>query len=88
MAWRSRRWSSNRPLSPAAMGRFKIENIDHRSVRKHADDKFKRPICMCVLDDPVQTAECQHLFCEPCLSAAGVEACPTCREAFPAGGPG
>ena len=70
------------------MGRFKIENIAHPSVRKHADDNFVCPICMCALDDPVQTAECHHLFCEPCLSAAGVEACPTCREAFPAGGPG
>ena len=28
-------------ISPAAMGRLRIENIAHPSVRKHADDNFK-----------------------------------------------
>mmetsp|Transcript_79549 Transcript_79549/g.208911 ORF Transcript_79549/g.208911 Transcript_79549/m.208911 type:complete len:386 (-) Transcript_79549:20-1177(-) len=70
------------------MGRFKIENIVHPSSRKRAEDDFKCSLCLCILDEPAQTIDCHHVFCEPCLDASGVEACPCCRSAFPAAGKG
>jgi len=63
------------------MVRFKIENIVHPSIRPHAVDNFKCPICLCVLYEPVQTAECHHLFCANCLMSSDL-------AAFPAEGPG
>ena len=45
-------------------------------------------ICLCIFDDPVQTTECHHVFCKPCLAADDRGACPTCRTTFPEEGKG
>lgn len=58
--------------------RFKIEDIVHPHARAHAQ-QYECPVCMCLLDEPVQT-NCEHLFCKNCLSEC--LACPTCRAPF------
>jgi len=70
------------------MVRFKIENIVHPSIRPHAVDNFKCPICLCVLYEPVQTAECHHLFCANCLMSSDLAAFPAEGPGWSAAGPG
>jgi len=60
---------------------FKIEDIVHPDDQKVAE-QFLCGVCMCILNEPVQTA-CDHIFCEDCITPC--LSCPTCRTAFAPG---
>ena len=46
-------------------------------------ESFLCPICLDVVQDPVMTATCEHLFCKSCFESivkGSIAQCPTCRE--------
>ena len=38
---------------------------------------FHCAVCLCIVDDPVETKKCHHIFCKKCVSST--LACPQCR---------
>lgn len=55
---------------------FTIDNIVHPDSRAAAE-QLECPVCRCILEDPVQTRVCQHLFCKNCVERCKL--CPVCR---------
>ena len=46
-------------------------------------ESFFCPICLDVVEDPVMTTNCEHLFCKPCFESvarSSIAQCLTCRE--------
>ena len=61
------------------MVRFRIEDIVHPDSRGEAEKNLSCPVCLGLLDDPVETS-CHHLFCRDCISP--LLACPVCLAGF------
>lgn len=60
---------------------FKIDDIVHPDSKVIAR-QLECSVCLCIVDDPVQTA-CNHIFCASCVGQT--LACPTCRTQFSPG---
>jgi len=79
--WASAPVSSIALVRPTSQMGFKIDEIVHPDSRGIAQ-QFECCICMCVVNEPLQTV-CDHIFCAECLSSS--LACPTCRTALGVG---
>lgn len=55
---------------------FEIDLIVHPDSREMAES-LECPVCHSLLQDPVQTRACQHVFCKGCVE--GSKQCPYCR---------
>lgn len=56
-----------------------VEDVIHPEARKDAKE-FECSVCLGIWHDPVQTAECHHIFCRGCVQQ--LRSCPTCRSNF------
>ena len=47
-----------------------MSGFSAKMFEEKVDEKYKCPICLYILQDPMQTPICGHIFCRSCIATS------------------